>query len=240
MYFPHVLAHDKLRGHFEAFAPCGAVAGMLSRSDEIFPLWDPERNDEAVLRPGYRPTCMVADDRRRRLALAGVNTIQAVRSAARLGPRSRTLASGSAGNADWQYLSARRFALFVVNCIERGTRWVALAKPHIEVAEMVGTQVRIFFESLFVAGAFRARRVEDAFFVICDERANSPHSSAPDEFQFLIGFAASREHELHSFRISQSPAGGKVRPVSLNRLNFAEYCPAELEWVDRIAGQLEP
>jgi hypothetical protein len=240
MYFPHILALDKLRGHFEAFAPCGAVAGMLSRSDEIFPLWDPERNDEAVLRPGYRPTCIVADDRRQRLALAGVNTIQAVRSAVRLGPRSRTLASGSAGNADWQYLSARRLALFIVNCIERGTRWVALASPHMEVAEMVATQVRVFLESLFVAGAFRARRVEDAFFVICDERANSPHPGTPGEFQFLIGFAACREHELHSYRITQSPAGSKVQPVSLNRLNFAEYSPAELEWVDSIAEQLEP
>ena len=34
MYFPRILAHDKLRGHFESFAPCGAVAGMLARSDE--------------------------------------------------------------------------------------------------------------------------------------------------------------------------------------------------------------
>ena len=31
MYFPRILALDKLRGHFESFAPCGAVAGMLAR-----------------------------------------------------------------------------------------------------------------------------------------------------------------------------------------------------------------
>ena len=68
---------------------------------------------------------MVLDERRNRLAQAGVNTIQGVRSAARLGPRPRTLASGFAANADWQYLSARRLALFIVNSIEQGTRWVA-------------------------------------------------------------------------------------------------------------------
>ena len=225
MYFPHILAHDKLRGHFESFAPCGAVAGMLSRSDEIFPLWDPQRNDEAVLRPGYRPTCMVPDDRRNRLALAGVNTIQGVRSAARLGPRPRTLASGFAANADWQYLSARRLALFIVNSIEQGTRWVVGGQPGQELAEQVAAQVRIFFEALFVSGAFRARRVEEAFFVICDDRAATP-SASPDEFQFLIGFAAIREHEFHSYRISHSHAGSTVQPVSLNRMNFAEYCPA--------------
>ncbi len=237
MYFPRVLAHDKLRGHFESFAPCGAVAGMLSRSDEIFPLWDPERNDEAVLRPGYRPTCMVSDERRSKLAMFGVNTIQGVRSAARSGPRPRTLAGGNAGSADSQYLSARRLALFIVNCIERGTRWAATARPANEVAELVATQVRVFLEGLFVAGAFGSRRVDDAFFVVCDERAKTRSRTSRD-FQFLVGFAASRNNDYHSFRITHGPAGTRIQPVTLNRWNFAPYSPAELEWVDKIARQL--
>jgi hypothetical protein len=239
MYFPHILAHDKLRGHFEVFAPCGAVAGMLARSDEIFPLWDPERNEDAVLRPGYRPTCLVSDDRRNRLALSGVNTILGVRSASRSGPATRTLAAGSAGNPDWQYLSKRRVALYIVNCIERGTRWVAYVKAHAEVAERLTAQVRVFLESLFVAGAFRARRVDEAFFVASDQ-SNPASEAASNEFRFLIGFAATRDHQFHSYRISQSAAGTRVQPVSLNRLSVAPYSPAELEWVDRIAVQLEP
>jgi uncharacterized protein len=237
MYFPHILAHDKLRGHFESFAPCGAVAGMLSRSDEIFPLWDPERNDEAVLRPGYRPTCMVSDERRNKLAMFGVNTIQGVRSAARVGPRPRTLAAGNAGSADWQYLSARRLALFIVNSIERGTRWATAALADNEINELVATQVRVFFEGLFVAGAFGSRRVDDAFFVVCDERANSKNRSSQD-FQFVVGFAAARNSDYHSFRITHGPSGTRIEPVSLNRWNFAPYSPAELEWVDKIASQL--
>jgi Bacteriophage tail sheath protein len=238
MYFPHILAHDKLRGHFEVFAPCGAVAGMLARNDEIFPLWDLDRNDDAVLRPGYRPTCIVPEDRRGRLALSGVNTIQGVRSALRLGPRTRTLAAGRAGNADWQYLGSRRLALYIVNCIEHGTRWTSLVKPDLESAELVTTQVRTFLERLFVAGAFGTRRVDDAYFVLCDERAVSA-SARGDEFQFLVGFAASREHEYHAFRITHAAWGSKVQGVSLNRLNFAQYSPAELQWVDGIARQLQ-
>jgi uncharacterized protein len=237
MYFPHILAHDKLRGHFESFAPCGAVAGMLSRSDEIFPLWDPERNDEAVLRPGYRPTCMVSDERRNKLAMFGVNTIQGVRSAARVGPRPRTLAAGNAGSADWQYLSARRLALFIVNSLERGTRWATAALTGNEINELVATQVRVFFEGLFVAGAFGSRRVDDAYFVVCDERAKSKNGSS-QEFQFVVGFAAAHNNDYHSFRITHGPSGTRIEPVSLNRWNFAPYSPAELEWVDKIAGQL--
>ena len=237
MYFPRIFAHDKLRGHFESFAPCGAIAGMLARTDETSPVWGAAKLEEAVLRPGYRPTCLVAEDRRVRLLQRGVNTLQAVRSVARIGVKPRTLAAGTAGAQEWQSLGARRLALFIVNSIERGTRWAAAAEPGADVANGVTAQVRNFFVQLYEAGAFAARRMEEAFFVICDPRVNSPDSRG---FQFLIGFAATRRMEFHSFRISHSASGSLVRPVSLNRSNLADYSPEELEWVDKLASQLEP
>jgi phage tail sheath protein FI len=229
MYFPRVLAHDKLRGHFESFAPCGAVAGMLARCDEAAPVWVPAKNDEAILRPGYRPTCLVTEDRRMRLATLGVNTIQAVRSAARIGVAARTLAAGTATSADWQYLAARRLALFIVNSIERGTRWAAMAQPHAEVADAAASQVRAFFEALYENQAFGTRRMHDAFLVLCDQRS---------EFHLVIGFAARATPGFHTFRIVHSASGSKVVPVSLNRLNAAHYSPAELEWVENLARSL--
>jgi phage tail sheath protein FI len=229
MYFPRVLAHDKLRGHFESFAPCGAIAGMLARCDEAAPVWVPTKSEEAILRPGYRPTCLVTEDRRMRLATLGVNTIQAVRSAARIGVAARTLAAGTAASADWQYLAARRLALFIVNSIERGTRWVAMAQPHVEVAEMAASQVRAFFEALFDEQAFGARRMQDAFFVLCDQRS---------EIHLVIGFAARATSGFHTFRIMHSASGSQVVPVSLNRLIAAHYSPAELEWVENLARSL--
>ena len=242
MYFPRILAHDKLRGQCEAFAPCGAVAGMLARSDETFPVWGPPKIEDAVLRPGYRPGCIVAEDRRRRLAAVGVNTIQSVRSAARIGVHPRTLAAGTAGAADWQMLAARRLALFILNSVERGTRWVTLAKlhSHLDVAELAVTQVRHFFERLYDAGAFGARPIEEAFFVICDGRVNPEVYADSCEFHLLIGFAAVRRREFHSFRIAHSASGSKITPASLNQLNSAQFSPAELEWVERLAGQLKP
>jgi hypothetical protein len=244
MYFPRILAHDRLRGHFESFAPCGAVAGMLARSDETSSPWGAAKaeGDEArhlVLRPGYRPACLVAEDRRLRLAAVGVNTIQAVRSAGR-GIRPCTLAGGTAGAADWQSLTARRLALFILNSVERGTRWIVLAKPHMDVAELAAGQVRTFFEGLHRAGAFGSRSMEESFFVICDGRVNAPRAVATGDFQILLGFAAARLLEFHSFRISHSASGSKVMPVSINRLNASQYSPEELEWVDKLANQLRP
>jgi phage tail sheath protein FI len=240
MYFPRILAHDKLRGHFESFAPCGAVAGILARSDETCPVWGPAKIDDAILRTGFRPSCLVTEDKRMRLASLGVNTIQAGRSAARIGVQPRTLAAGSAGTADWQSLAARRLALFIVNSIERGTRWVVHTRPHRDVTEQAAAQVRAFFEFLHDAGAFGTRTMEESFFVICDQRVNSVESAPAGDFQMVIGFAAARRREYHSFRVSHSASGSKVSPVSLNRLNRAQYSPEELDWVDNIANQLRP
>ncbi len=236
MYFPRVLAHDKLRGHFESFAPCGAVAGTLARCDEAAPVWAPAKNDEAVLRPGYRPTCLVTEDRRMRLATLGVNTIQAVRSAARIGVAARTLAAGAAASADWQYLAARRLALFIVNSIECGTRWAATAQPHADVAEMAAAQVRAFLKGLHEDHAFDTRRMQDAFFVRCDQ--GSKFRDQGSEFRLLIGFAARTVPDFHSFHIVHSAVGSKVVPVSTNRMNGAHFSPAELEWVDNLAQSL--
>jgi hypothetical protein len=209
---------------------------MLARCDEASPVWMPAKSEEAILRPGYRPTCLVTEDRRLRLATLGVNTIQAVRSAARIGVAARTLAAGTAANADWQYLAARRAALFIVNSIERGTRWVAVASPHVEVAEAAASQVRAFFEALHESQAFGARRMQDAFFVACEQRYAAADRRA--EFHLLIGFAARAKPGFHSFRIVHSALGGKVLPHTLGRLSAEHYSPAELEWVDSLARSL--
>jgi phage tail sheath protein FI len=237
MYFPRVLAHDKLRGHFESFAPCGAIAGMLARCDEAAPVWAAAKSDEAILRPGYRPTCLVSEDRRMRLATLGVNTIQAVRSAARIGVAARTLAAGSATSADWQFLAARRFALFIVNSIERGTRWVAVAQPHIEAADAAAAQVRAFLEALHENHAFGTRPVHEAFLVLCEQQS-LVLSGQRGEFQLVVGFAARAASGFHTFRIVHSASGSKIVPISLSRLNAAHYSPAELEWIDNLASRL--
>jgi len=202
-------------------------------------VWLPMEREEPILRPGFRPACLVGEDRRIRLAGLGVNTLQAIRSTGRVALRPRTLAAGNTANADWRYLSSRRLALFILSSIEYGTRWIAAARSPADVADTLSAQVRVFFEQLCETGTFGSRRSDDAFFVICDERVNAVWAQGSGEVQFVIGFASSREHEFHCFRISQSAAGSKIQPVSLNRLNFSQYSPAELEWVDSLAVQLQ-
>ena len=218
MFFPRVLAHDKLRGRFEAFAPCGAIAGMLARTAGGIAALASAEAEEPVLRPGFRPVCTVSEDRRARLAAHGVNTLQALRAPVPSSLRLRTLAAANAAAPDWRFLETRRFALALLNSIERGTRWVAVAGARPGVAVQLEAQLRRFFRELHAEGVFGALRPEDAWYVVADRRIEELADRASQEFHFLVGFAAERPGEFHSFRISHSLTGSQVRAVTVNQL----------------------
>ncbi|MDE2295596.1 MAG: hypothetical protein KGL36_09090 [Gammaproteobacteria bacterium] len=234
MFFPRVLAYDKLRGRFETFAPGGAVAGMLARRDGRMPPWEePEESLEPVLRPGYKPACLITEAQRIRLRTHGVNALLSLRPALRRGERPRTLAAGSV--ADFRYLAPRRTHSYILNCLVQGTRWAATADSGAAAFATIDAQVREFLGDLYRSGAFRGRGPDDAYFVVCDESLNA----AARGLTFLVGLAAARAGEFHAYRIVQTPAGGDAQPVTVNRWRDARFTPEQIEWVDRLASRLE-
>lgn len=247
MFFPRILAHDKLRGRFETFAPSGAVAGMLARWDEAAPPWTRrEQPVDLVLRQGFRPNCLVPDDRRLRLGARGVNSLQSLRTAVNTAPPLCTLVAVSAAAAERRSLRSRRLALHVLGCIEHGTRWTVTA-PRPDAGAVVEAQVRAFLERLHAEGAFGECSAGDAYFVTTQlapsrpapgQFASSEPAPAQPDFQLLVGLAAARLGEFHSYRICHTSAGSTVRPVTLNRLNNLRYSPGEIEWADRLAEEL--
>ena len=242
MFFPRILAHDKLRARFEAFAPCGAVAGMLAKGDEAASVWAASDLEEPILRPGFRPVCWVADDRRARLALLGVNTLQTVRSPVYSSLRLRTLGAASAAEPGWRYLAERRQALAIINSIEHGTRWVAIASPQAEIADLLEKQVREFLGELHAAGKFGEHDPKDSYYVVADRRGNRSGNGGRDkrEFQFLIGFAAQNRGQFHTFRISQSLVGSQVRAVTLNQLSDPRPVARQIPTAAPPAAEVRP
>jgi phage tail sheath protein FI len=217
MYFPRVQAFDRLRGRVEIFGSCGAAAGMIARSDEAWPVWAAAESEEAILRPGLRPAVPVSDADRVRLAQAGVNTLQSVRSGSRTAVSPRTLAPGGSGASDWKYLSARRLALFVAASVEQGTRWVLLEHNGPATWERARAQVESFLDALAVQGAFAGAAAEETHFVIADERVNRPQTLAEGKLNLLFGFATSKPGEFDTWLVTHRAGASRVRPVSVNR-----------------------
>jgi hypothetical protein len=227
MYYPRMLAFDRLRGRVETFGSAGAVAGMIARCDQACPVWAPAESEDAVLRPGLRPAFMVSDAERARLLQAGVNTLLAVRSATGAASSPRTLAGGNAGSADWKYLSARRLALFITASIERGTRWLLFEKGGPATWQRAQAQVEAFLDSLHGQGAFAGGEPEESYFAICDERVNEPDAVAAGKAKVLFGFATTRPCDFHAFLVTHHAGTSRCKAVSPSRFATA---PGRLEW----------
>ena len=227
MFFPRVLAFDRLRNRFETFGSSAAAAGFMARSDQSSGAWTAAPPEDAVLRPGLRPLVTVADVERARLAQAGINTLQAVRSSARQGAHARTLASGCAGSSGGRYLPSRRLALHIVASVERGTRWLIEEPNAPDAWARAQAQVADFLASLDRRGAFVGERAEERYFVICDERVNRPQTIAEGKVNLLVGFAMVRPGEFYTSLITQEAFGSRSRPVAVNRLATARQ---RVEW----------
>jgi hypothetical protein len=227
MFYPRIVAMDRLRGRSEIFGNGGAIAGLLSRSGEVVSTALVAKEPEPLLRASVKLASEVSAPDRWLLATHGVNVLQAVRSPDRDRPALRTLACGASASSDWSYLAQRRFALFAVNAIERGTRWCALKPGDPEVWRGVERQVREFLEELRAAGAFAAVAADQAYAVICDERIND--AGEAQAVNILVHFAATHAGEYHSFMITHTVHGATVKPVAVNRLEASLIVSHELE-----------
>jgi phage tail sheath protein FI len=239
MFFPRVVAFDRLRGRFELFAPCGVAAGIIARCDESTPVWSPAEGDAPILRHGMRPAWNINNADRVRLSNAGINLLQAVRVPPKFATPPRTLASGSAAVSDWRFLSARRLALFVLSSIERGTRWMLFERNAQATWTMAKAQVEAFLDSLYAEGAFVGRTGEQSYFVVCDERINNEESMRAGKINLAFGFAATKPGEYHAFIVTHQPSGSRAKVISVNR--FANYSPSvDLEIESSILRGLVP
>jgi hypothetical protein len=230
MFYPRIVAFDRLRGRFELFAPCGVAAGMIARCDANWPVWAAAEGDDAILRPGHRPAWAVSLADRARLINAGINLLQSVRIAPKYQASPRTLAQGAAAVSDWRYLSARRLALFVMTSIERGTRWMLFERNAQSTWTLARAQVEAFLESLYAEGAFVGRTGEESYFVVCDGRINNDEQVRAGRINLAFGFAASKPGEYHAFLVTHQPSGSRTRLITVNRFcNFSPSVDEEIE-----------
>ena len=224
MFYPRLLAFDRLRGRYEQFGSAAAAAGMLARADELRPVWSTAGNEEPMLRAGLRLAATVSEVDRIRLSQGGVNVLSSGRNRGHAHASLCTLLPEIAAKAAVRMLGARRFALFVMTSIERGTRWVLFVHGGAPIWQQVRSQVAAFLEALERDGAFAGRSAAESYFVVCDERLNAPAALARAQLRLLFGFAVSRAGDFETCLVTHQSAGSSVRAVSVNR--YALPAPA--------------
>ena len=204
LYFPTLWQTDPLHDNqFEEFAPCGAVAGVMARTDSDRGVWKAPAGLEARL--GGVPALSVPlnDADTGQLNPLGINCLRAMPAAGRVIWGARTLEGSDRLASEWKYIPVRRTALFLEESLYRGTQWVVFEPNDEPLWAQIRLNIGAFMQSLFRQGAFQGTTPREAYFVKCDRETTTQNDIDHGIVNILVGFAPLKPAEFVVIKIQQ-------------------------------------
>lgn len=203
LYFPRLRAPDPLMGGaVEDFAPCGAVAGVISRLDSERGVWTAPAGPAAVIN-GITGTALQLDAAETaRLATVGVNPIRATNGEPLLWG-AHTLAGRAEGDTEWRYVSVRRFALYVESSLRNSLSSAVFEPITPALCSSLRSAAESFLLDLFRRGAFPGRSPQEAFFVRCGPETMTQNDLDNGRLIVEVGVAPVRPAEFVIIQIGQ-------------------------------------
>jgi hypothetical protein len=203
-YFPRLRRPNPLKGGVvEDFAPSGAVAGVIARTDSQRGVWKAPAGLDAVLRDVPDLAVRVSDDENGQLNPLGINCLRSMPAAGRVVWGARTLMGADALASDWKYLPVRRLALYIEESLFRGTHWVVFEPNDEPLWSQVRLSVGSFMHGLFRLGAFQGRSPAEAYFVKCDGDTTTQADRDLGVVNINVGFAPLKPAEFVVVRLQQ-------------------------------------
>lgn len=203
-FFPRLRKPDPLRGNqLRDFVPCGAVAGVIARTDSARGFWKAPAGLDASLKGVPALSIPLTDAENGELNPLGLNCLRAMGPAGRVIWGSRTLQGHDQLASEWKYLSVRRVALYIEESLYRGTHW-AVFEPN---DEPLWAQIRLnlgaFMHNLFRQGAFQGSSPKEAYFVKCSKETTTQNDINLGIVNILVGFAPLKPAEFVIIKIQQ-------------------------------------
>ena len=204
LYFPRLRAPDPLQeGRLAEFAPSGAVAGVLARTDAERGVWKAPAGIEATLRGVSELTVKLTDRENGQLNPLGVNCLRAFPEIGRVVWGARTLRGADSLASEWKYLPVRRLALFLEESLYRGTQWVVFEPNDEPLWAQIRLNLGAFMQDLFRQGAFQGRSPREAYFVKCDRETTTQSDINLGIVNIIVGFAPLKPAEFVVLKFQQ-------------------------------------
>ena len=187
----------------EAFAPCGAVAGVMARTDSARGVWKSPAGLDATLRGVLGLDVNLTDPENGTINRLGVNCL---RNFPNTGPTvwgARTLNGADSLADQWKYLAVRRMALFLEESLYRGTQWVVFEPNDEPLWAQIRLNIGAFMQTLFRQGAFQGRSPKEAYFVRCDSTTTTQTDITSGIVNIVLGFAPLKPAEFVIIRLQQ-------------------------------------
>ncbi len=174
VYFPRLRMPDPLsENRLADFAPCGAVAGIMARTDVQRGVWKAPAGLAASLSGVQGLTYTMTDRQNGVLNPVGLNCLRTFPVAGHLVWGARTLAGADLLASEWKYVPVRRLALFLEESLFRGTQWVVFEPNDEPLWAQIRLNIGAFMQDLFRQGAFQGSSPRDAYFVKCDRETTT-------------------------------------------------------------------
>ncbi|WP_444997843.1 phage tail sheath family protein [Aliikangiella sp. IMCC44359] len=204
VYFPRVKQPNPLiEGRLSEFAPCGVIAGIISRTDATRGIWKAPAGLEATLKGVSELTTKVTDGDNGVLNPLAVNCLRAFPVNGRVVWGSRTLVGADQLASEWKYLPVRRTALYIEESLFRGTQWVVFEPNDEPLWAQIRLNVGSFMQNLFRQGAFQGSSPKEAYFVKCDSETTTQNDIDLGIVNILVGFAPLKPAEFVVIKLQQ-------------------------------------
>jgi phage tail sheath protein FI len=204
LYFPTLLQPNPLHGgRLEEFAPCGAVAGVIARTDAQRGVWKAPAGLEATLSGVSKLSVVLGDADVGELNPLGINSLRTMPGRLRVVWGARTIEGHDQSASEWKYVPVRRTALFIEESLYRGTRWVVFEPNDEPLWAEIRLKVGAFLQNLFRQGAFQGTTPREAYFVKCDGETTTQTDINLGRVNIVVGFAPLKPAEFVVIKIQQ-------------------------------------
>ncbi|MBK1732867.1 phage tail sheath family protein [Thiococcus pfennigii] len=204
VYFPRLRMPDTLaENRLGEFAPCGAIAGIISRTDVRRGVWKAPSGLDAAFSGVQALTYTMTDAQNGVLNPLGLNCLRTFPVTGHVVWGARTLAGADQLASEWKYLPVRRLALYLEESLYRGTQWVVFEPNDEPLWSQIRLNVGAFMQGLFRQGAFQGRSPREAYFVRCDRETTTQNDINAGVVNILVGFAPLKPAEFVVIRVQQ-------------------------------------
>jgi len=204
LYFPRVRQPDPLKeNRLGDFAPCGVIAGIISRTDANRGIWKAPAGLDASLKGVSQLSVTLTDGQNGTLNPLAVNCLRSFPVTGRVVWGSRTLVGADQLASEWKYLPVRRTALFIEESLYRGTQWVVFEPNDEPLWAQIRLNVGAFMQNMFRQGAFQGTSAREAYFVKCDRETTTQNDINLGIVNVLVGFAPLKPAEFVVIKLQQ-------------------------------------
>ena len=204
VYYPWIKMSDPLsEDRLTDFPPCGAVAGVIARTDSERGIWKAPAGLNATVLGARGLQVPLTDADQGLLNPLGLNCLRSLPVAGTVVWGARTARGADRLADEYKYLPVRRVALHIEESLYRGLQWVVFEPNDEPLWAQIRLNVGSFMQDLFRKGAFQGTSAREAYLVKCDRETTTKDDVARGVVNILVGFAPLRPAEFVVLKLTQ-------------------------------------